>query len=109
MATNQESRHAAVRTATGTAYDYNGDWMALFDQAGIAVGEFNGRLLAWLNSQSGITDTNLPDEMQRYAVAQGALSWDGLATIGSGSGPNNPLIWRGSPLVWRGDSLIWRA
>lgn len=46
MTTNQGARQQSVRDVTGTALDYNGDFSALFDQAGIPAGDWNGRMLA---------------------------------------------------------------
>lgn len=48
---NQGLRQQSVRTSTGTAFTYEGDWHALFDAAAIPAGDYNGRLLAWLNTK----------------------------------------------------------
>lgn len=81
MSTNQELRQASVRGSTSTTWDYNGDWSALFDQASIAAGPFDGRLLSWINTQLGTSYTGLPDAMQAYAVSQGFLDWSAMGTF----------------------------
>lgn len=95
--TQQGDRQATVRAATGTALDYNGDWHALFDQASIPAGPFDGRLLAWLGVQLSQTFTNINDAMQAYAESQSATNWDsmGAFTIGNVTAPSNT----GAPIV----------
>lgn len=87
MATNQGDRQASVRAVTGTSYTYEGDWHALFDQTGIAAGDFNGRLLAWINQRLGSTFSNLPSAQAGFAINQGAKSWGELGTFTASSGP----------------------
>lgn len=86
---NQSLRQASVRASTGTAYHYEGDWIALFDAAGIASGFFNERLLAWINVQLSTAYTNVNDAMRAFAVSQGVTTWNelGTFTVGGGSGP----------------------
>lgn len=90
MATNQGLRQASVRAVTGTALDYNGDWHALFDQAGIHPGEFNGRLLAWINGYLGTSYPDLPGAMQGFAKNRGYLTWDAMGTFNASSAPPPP-------------------
>ena len=95
MATNQEGRQAAVRVLTSTAWDYNGDFLALFALAGFSTGTFNERFLRWLNYQTGTTYTSLPAAMQAYAVALGKSNWDSVNTItdlqGGGGTQGQPI------------------
>lgn len=79
--TNQSGVQQAVRDITGTALDYNGDWSALFDQDGIPAGDWNGRLLAWINQTLGTSYTNLPGAMQAFAVEQGFRNWSSMNTF----------------------------
>lgn len=75
--TNQSARQASVRAATGTAESYEGDLHALFNLSSIPAGDFNGRFLAWLNSQIPVAKNNLPDAMASYAVnVAGVSSWN---------------------------------
>ena len=78
---NQELRQQSVRASTGTAYSYEGDWMALFGAAGITSGVFNERMLAWINAQLSSAYTNVNDAMRAYAVSKGASSWNELGTF----------------------------
>src|SRR5882672_7716492 len=85
--TQQGDRQATVRTATGTALPFTGDWHALFTQATIPAGPFTGRLLAWINAQLSTSYTNVNVAMQAFAAAQGAYNWSsmGAFTISGGS------------------------
>lgn len=78
---NQGLRQASVRAATGTALTYEGDWHALFDAATIPAGDFNGRLLAWINAQLVASHTELNGAMQAYAAFKSAPSWSELGTF----------------------------
>ena len=75
---NDAGRQATVRAATSTTLDYNGDWHALFDADGIAAGDFNGRLLAWINGKLLASHTNVNEAMQAYAVSKGATNWSSM-------------------------------
>jgi len=79
--TNQGARQQSVRDVTGTMLDYNGDWHALFDLAGIPQGDFNGRLLAWINDYLGTSYAGLPQAMQAFAVDQGYINWSSMGTF----------------------------
>ncbi len=84
---NQGGIQAALRLSTGKALDYNGDWLALFDQDGVASGDFNGRMLAWINQTLGTSFSDLPGAQAAYAAEQGFSSWgamDTLTLIGEG-------------------------
>lgn len=81
MTSAQGDRQASVRAVTGTAYDYNGDWLALFDAVGIAAGDFDGRMLAWINQVLAASYTDVNAAMSAYAATQGALTWQGMGTF----------------------------
>lgn len=71
-----------MRAVTGTTYDYNGDWSALFTAAGISTSlSWNERFLIWLNSQMGAAYDNLPGAMQAFAEYNGVANWDSLGTF----------------------------
>lgn len=92
MAVLQSLRQQSVRDETGTALDYNSDWSALFDDAGIAAGPWNGRLLAWINDYLGTSYTNLPGAMQAFAVDQGFANWSGMGTFVAASSPSAQIL-----------------
>ena len=81
---NDGDRQAVLRTSTGKALDYNGDWLARFDSnlpSPIPAGDFNGRLLAFINTQLGTSYTEINGAKQAYAIAQsttGAKSFNEL-------------------------------
>lgn len=79
--TNQSDRQQSVRDTTGTVFDYNGDWHALFDAAGIPAGSFNGRFLQWINTQLSSSYTELNGAMAAYSESQGVSNWDSLDTV----------------------------
>lgn len=109
---NQSLRQASVRASTGTAYHYEGDWIALFDAAGITSGFFNERLLAWINVQLSTAYTNVNDAMRAFAVSQGATTWNELGTFTIGGGvPDKTILDRaGNYILDRsGAYIITRA
>lgn len=81
MTTNQEGRQAAIRASTGTTGQAVEDWHALFDDAGIAAGSFNERMLAWINAELGTSYTNLNGAMWAYADNAGYDRWNAMATL----------------------------
>lgn len=81
MSSNQEGRQAAIRTSTGTTGQAVEDWHALFDDAGIAAGSFNERMLAWINAELGTSYTNLNGAMWAYADNAGYDRWNAMATL----------------------------
>lgn len=84
--TNDGLRQASVRAVTGTALDYNGDWMALFDLAGIAKGFFDERFLAWLNLKLSATYASLPSAMQALASSLGVFNFNSIGTFDASAG-----------------------
>ena len=85
MASNQELRQASVRAATGTAYTYNDDWMALFTADGITSGTFNDRMRVWINDRLGTSYATLPDAQRAFAIDQGFSSWSEMGTFNPSS------------------------
>jgi len=110
---NQEKRQQSVRASTGTAYSYEGDWMALFESAGITSGVFTERMLAWINAQLSSAYTNINDAMRAFAVSQGVTTWNELGTFtaGGGGAPDKSILDRaGSYILDRsGAYIITRA
>ena len=78
---NQSLKQASIRAVTSTALTYAGDWHALFDAEGLDDGDFNGRLLDYINLKLAATYTELNGAMSAFAVANGADTWDGLGTF----------------------------
>jgi hypothetical protein len=102
----QGLRQASVRAVTGTAETYEGDWLALFDQAGIAAGMLNERLLRWINYVLDRTYTNLPEAQQAFAAANGAYDWASLGTFIPAPAGYGFLTLDGSTLTLSGNPLI---
>ena len=111
MGVNQSDRQAAVRAITGTALDYNGDFNALFTNDGVtAVGDFDGRFLAWLNIRLSASYTSLPAAMAAYATANGFNRWDDINTISATGTPAFAILASdSSPLLASDSSYIVTA
>jgi hypothetical protein len=90
--TNDGARQASVRAATGTALDHDGDWHALFDQAGIPPGPFGGRMLAWINGQLGVAWLELNGAMAAYAASQGYAGWSAMGTFPLRANPGSSFL-----------------
>jgi hypothetical protein len=84
--TQQELRQASVRAVTGTTLDYNGDWMALFDAAGIAKGNFDERMLLWINLKLSTAYAELNGAMQALADASAVFNFSSLGTFSASTG-----------------------
>ena len=68
MTTNSEARQASCRTTSGTAFNVNGDWLAMCDAMGITTGTLNERMMKFCNATLGATWDMAPwDE----------VAWDG--------------------------------
>jgi hypothetical protein len=78
---NQGDRQASVRAASGTALTYEGDWHALFSLRSIPAGDFDGRLLQYINQKLTSSYTELNGAMAAFALANGAKSWNELGTF----------------------------
>lgn len=79
--TQQGDLQASIRGLTGTAWAYEGDFEAMFDGASIAAGDFNGRLLAWINKAMGSSYSEINGAKQAYAAALGFSNWNGLNLV----------------------------
>lgn len=88
MTTNQEGVHAAIRASTGTARSYNEDWHAIFNAAGIATGNFDSRMLAWVNARLSTSYTNVNTAMNAFAISQGFTNWSAMNTLTLGFSPD---------------------
>jgi hypothetical protein len=84
--TNDGLRQASVRAVTGTTLDYDGDWMALFDAASIAKGNWDERFLLWLNLKLGASYTNVEAAMQAFATTLGAFNFSSIGTFSASTG-----------------------
>lgn len=61
---------------------YNGVWHLYWDEQSVASGNFNERMLAWLNARLSASYTNLPQAQQAYAESKSANNWDSLGDLG---------------------------
>lgn len=97
MTDQQGLRQTSVRAITGTARDYNGDWSALFDLY-MPAGDWNARLLQWINlqllqtfvpdvsgaNQTFVAYTDLSGAMAAFAAQQGVTTWSEIGSFNAG-------------------------
>jgi hypothetical protein len=74
--TQQGNRHTKFRALASTSLTYNGDAMAAFG----GTGTYNERLIAWLQSQTGSSMTEINGLMQLFAEQKGATNWSSLGS-----------------------------
>ena len=81
MATNQEARQAAIRAVTSTTGTHDEDWIALFTARSAPAGQFNERMLAYINTKLTTSYTNINDAMQALAANQSADNFSSMGTF----------------------------
>jgi len=81
MATNQEARQAAIRAVTSTTGTHDEDWIALFTARSAPAGQFNERMLAYINTKLSTSYTNVNDAMQALAANQSADNFSSMGTF----------------------------
>jgi hypothetical protein len=82
----QSLRQASVRAETGTTHTYEGDWHALWDASGIAAGQFNERMLRYINEYLASSYTELNGAMAAFAVANSVTTFQAIGTFSAGLG-----------------------
>lgn len=90
--TQQGDRQASVRVVTGTTGTYDGDWSALFDAASIPTGDYNGRLLAWLNLKLSQVFGDLGQGLQALADSAGAFNFSSLGAFDASTAVGGPFL-----------------
>ena len=81
MASNQEARQTSIRAVTSTTGSVNEDWIALFTARSAPAGQFNERMLAYINTQLSTSHTNINDAMQALAANQSADNFSSMGTF----------------------------
>jgi hypothetical protein len=81
MATTQEARQAAIRAVTSTTGTHNEDWLALFTTRSAPAGEYNERMLSYINTKLSTSYTNINDAMQALAANQSADNFSSMGTF----------------------------
>ena len=71
MATNQEARQASIRGVTSTTGTHNEDWLALFTTRSAPAGEYNERMLSYINTLLSTSHTNINEAMAGFAKSNG--------------------------------------
>lgn len=79
----QGLRQASFRAIGGTTSDYNGDARAAFEaEATIPAGStFNEAFLIWLKTRNSSSVNNLQQQMNAFAIANGAANWTALGSF----------------------------
>lgn len=78
---NQGLKQASFRAISGESHEWNGDFMAAAIADGIAVGEYNGMLIQWLQLRLSSTETSLDNLKQEFAESLGAYNWQSIGAI----------------------------
>jgi hypothetical protein len=81
MATNQEARQVSIRAVTSTTGAHNEDWLALFTARSAPAGEFNERMLSYINTLLSTSHTNINDAKQALATNQSADNFGSMGTF----------------------------
>jgi hypothetical protein len=81
MASNQEARQTSIRAVTSTTGSVNEDWIALFTARSAPAGQFNERMLAYINTKLSTSHTNINDAMQALAANQSADNFSGMGSF----------------------------
>ena len=81
MASNQEARQTSIRAVTSTTGTHNEDWLALFTARSAPAGEYNERLLSYINTLLSTSHTNINDAMQALAADQRADNFSSMGTF----------------------------
>ena len=79
MATTQEARQISIRAVTSTTGSVNEDWIALFTARSAPAGEYNERMLSYINTLLSTSYTNVNDAMQALAADQSADNFSSWA------------------------------
>jgi len=77
----QGVRQGVLRSGTSERFDHNGDWLWRFQSVGITTGDFNGRMLAWINLRYGQNYTDLPGAMAYMASVNNATNFSAMGTF----------------------------
>jgi hypothetical protein len=79
---NTSGVQAACREyAEVTVGDPVANWHAVLDKDEIDPGDFNGRMLAWINAKLGTSYPDLAGAQQAFAVSQGFNNWASMNTV----------------------------
>ena len=78
---NQSNLQAAIRSATSTTLDFNGDFMKEFADSSTGGVTFNEKLLAWINGEVTASHTNINAAMQAFAVSKSRNNWNAVTAI----------------------------
>lgn len=80
--TIQENQQVAIRADSGTALDYNSDFISLMHaDLSVTTGTFNELLIAWLQLKLGSSRTDLPGLKAEAAANAGVDSWNLISDV----------------------------
>jgi len=81
MATTQELRQISIRAVTSTTGTHDEDWLALFTERSAPAGEYNERMLSYINTLLSTSYTNINDAKQALAANQSADNFSSMGTF----------------------------
>jgi hypothetical protein len=79
----QSDLQQSIRDLTGTTWNVEGDFLALFDAESVPAGTFNERLKMWADQRTGGTYPDIMGSLNAYAVILGFDAWNNVASIPS--------------------------
>lgn len=77
----QSLRQASIRAVTSTTHTYEGDWHVKFTADAIAAGDFNGRMLQYINTRLTASYTDINSAMAAMAAAESADNFQAIGTF----------------------------
>lgn len=101
---NQSELQRAIRSETGTALPFEGDWHSLWDLLDVDRGTFDERLLQYINDALGTSYTSLNTAQVAFANVLGVRSWHEVTEL---LGLSYGLQWAGNDLEWGDYDLDW--
>jgi hypothetical protein len=81
MSNTSGVQQACREYAEVTVGDPVANWHAVFDADEIDPGDFNGRMLAWINFKLGTTYPDLAGAQHAFAVDQGFNNWASMNDV----------------------------
>ena len=77
----QSLRQTSIRAVTSTTGTHNEDWIALFDIRTIPAGQFNERMILYINNKLTASYTEVNAAMAALAADAGADNFQSMGTF----------------------------
>ena len=77
----QSLRQTSIRAVTSTTGTHEEDWIALFDVRSIPAGQFNARMIGYVNNKLTAAYTEVNAAMAALAADAGAHDFQSMGTF----------------------------